>query len=466
MKKIVIICVDDESVVLVSLRDQLRNHLGQAYDIEIAESGEEAMELFSELIEDDIEVPLVISDQIMPGLKGDELLIQIHQEYPKTLKILLTGQADAEVVGNAVNNADLYRYIPKPWDEPDLCLTVTEALRRYAQDRQLAEQNKQLQDLYDKAQQEIVERKRFEVLLAEANQNLEHKVNDRTRKLSQALENLKATQNQLIVQEKMASLGTLTAGIAHEIKNPLNFVNNFAQLSIGLADELIELLIEQKPTISSEDWVYIHEILADLKLNAASINEEGQRADSIVRNMLLHSGGATGQFQETDLNILLDETIQLTYHSLRAKNVTFNVRLETYFDSTIKPISVIIQDISRSFLNIIGNACYAAHHKKISQSTRITPIVRVTTNNLPDYVEVRIWDNGFGLSTEVQDKLFTPFFTTKPAGEGTGLGLSITYDIIVQVHQGKIDVNTELGKFTEFVIRLPKQAINVNRDME
>ncbi|MDM8526856.1 ATP-binding protein [Anaerolineales bacterium HSG24] len=459
MKKTVIICVDDESVVLVSLRDQLRNHLGQTYDIEIAESGEEAIELFSELLEDNVEIPLVISDQIMPGLKGDELLIQLHQGYPKTLKILLTGQADAEVVGNAVNNANLYRYISKPWDEPDLCLTVTEALRSYTQDKQLIGQNKQLQILYDKAQQEIVERKRFEVLLAEANQTLEHKVDERTQELSQAIENLKATQNQLIAQEKMASLGTLTAGIAHEIKNPLNFVNNFAQLSIGLADELIELLTEQKPIVNSEDWVYIHEILTDLKLNAASINEEGQRADSIVRNMLLHSGGTVGQFQKTDLNILLDETIQLTYHSIRAKDVTFNINLETYFDSTIEPISVIIQDISRAFLNMINNACYAAHHKKISQPTNIVPIVRVTTKKLPDFIEIRVWDNGSGLPSEVQDKLFTPFFTTKPAGEGTGLGLSITYDIIVQVHQGKIDVNTELGEFTEFIISLPKQKL-------
>ncbi|MDM8530460.1 ATP-binding protein [Anaerolineales bacterium HSG25] len=459
MEKAVIVCVDDESVVLVSLRDQLRNHLGQTYGIEIAESGEEAIELFSELLEDEIEVPLVISDQIMPGLKGDELLIQLHQYHPKTLKILLTGQADAEVVGNAVNNANLYRYISKPWDEPDLCLTVTEALRRYTQDRRLAKQNKQLQLLYDKAQQEIDERKRFETLLAEANQNLEHKVEERTQELSQALANLKATQNQLIAQEKMASLGTLTAGIAHEIKNPLNFVNNFAQLSIGLADELSELLAEQKPTISPEDWINIHEILTDLKLNAASINEEGQRADSIVRNMLLHSGGTAGEFQETDLNILLDETIQLTYHSIRAKDVTFNINLETYFDSTIEPIPLVIQDISRAFLNIVNNACYAVHDKKMSQQSHVVPIVRVTTKNLPDYIEVRVWDNGSGLPAEVQDKLFTPFFTTKPAGEGTGLGLSITYDIIVQVHQGKIEVNTELGEFAEFIISLPKQKL-------
>jgi len=456
MQKPAIICVDDEAVILVSLRDQLNRSFGNQYLIEVAESGDEALEIIDELAEAGIEVPVLISDQIMPDMPGDALLIKVHQQYPKTLKILLTGQANTEAVARVVNHASLYRYISKPWDEADLVLTLTEATRRYFQDKQLTQQTQQLQRLYSQAQKELIERKRVEALLAEANLTLEHKVAERTLELSNALEDLKSTQDKLIMQEKMASLGMLTAGIAHEIKNPLNFVNNFAILSIDLATELLELLEPNLKTLSPDVQEEVLDILEDLKSNAASINEEGQRADSIVRSMLMHSRGTVGQLQQTNINALVDESVNLAYHSIRAIDVNFNARIDTDYDTNLPPMAVVPQDLSRVFLNIVNNACYAVHQKKLQLGRGFEPLITVSTHNNVTTVEVRIKDNGTGIPPHIKEQLFNPFFTTKPAGKGTGLGLSISYDIIVQGHGGSIEVDTIPQEFTEFTVTLPK----------
>lgn len=456
MSKPVILCVDDEDFILTSLRDQLLYHLENDYIIEVAESGEEALEVLEELLEEGIEVPLIISDQIMPGMKGDELLIKIHERYPRALKIFLTGQADISAVGNAVNNANLYRYIAKPWDEADLRLTVTKALYSYSRDKQLAEQNELLEKLYAQAQREIDERKRVEALLAEANQTLEQKVVERTQELSQAVENLKKTQNQLIVQEKMASLGMLTAGIAHEIKNPLNFINSFAALSIELACEIEELVESQKECMDPDTCEKLAEILKDLQSNAAHINEEGQRADSIIRSMLIHSHGTTGHFQETDLNALLGEAVNLACHSMRGKDTYFDISIEADYDPSLEPLQIIPQDVSRVFVNMINNAYYATREKKKRLGEGYVPQLNLGTRNLADHIEIRIRDNGTGIPAGIVSEIFNPFVTTKPEGERTGLGLSISYNIVVQGHQGKIEVDTEEEEYTEFIITLPK----------
>lgn len=463
MSKPVILCVDDEMIVLNSLRYQLRRFLGSDYQIEIAESGDEALEVLQELSVDGVEALLIICDQIMPYMKGDQLLALIHRQYPKMLKILLTGQADVTAVGNAVNLANLYRYMAKPWEEHDLKLTVTEALRRYFQDHKLAEQHQLLQQLYEQAQEEIIERKRIEALLAEANRTLEQKVRERTQELSQALENLQATQKELVVQEKMASLGALTAGIAHEIKNPLNFVNSFAALSIELAGDLYELVNQQVDCFDAESRQEIGQILDDLQQNAASIHEEGLRADSIVGSMLLHARSSSGKAQETDLNALVAEAVKLAYHSMKSKKVNFQVRVETDYDSTIELLWLVPQELSRVFVNLVNNAYYAMYEKKKELSAKeqydYVPRLTIRTKNYPNSVEIRIRDNGPGISEEVRQKLFNPFFTTKPTGEGTGLGLSITYDIIVHGHQGSINVQTEEGHYSEFIIRLFKKKV-------
>jgi signal transduction histidine kinase len=299
---------------------------------------------------------------------------------------------------------------------------------------------------------------------------LEQKVAERTQELherNQALQEtltqLKATQDQLIVQEKMASLGVLTAGVAHEIKNPLNFVNNFAGLSVELAHELREDLETQKDRLDPKTLDDTLGILQDLELNATRINEEGRRADDIVRSMLLHARSQGGQRQETDVNQLLAEAVNLAQHSMKARLADpGEVKFEAMYDESLRPIEVVPQDIARVFLNILSNAYEAVYQKQQAVGDDFVPQLAVSTKNLADRIEIRVRDNGPGIPAEVRDQIFDPFFTTKPAGEGTGLGLSISYDIIVQGHQGNIAVNsssrvdTKEDEFTEFIITLPQ----------
>jgi len=279
---------------------------------------------------------------------------------------------------------------------------------------------------------------------------------DTYRHLNATLDDLKATQQKLITQEKLASLGALTAGIAHEIKNPLNFVNNFAELTRELASELGEELQKLKARLTADEAENIMDILSNLSQNASKINEHGKRADSIIRSMLQHSRGKKGEPQPTELNSMLEEDINLAYHGMRAQDSAFNVKIEKNFAQDLKAIKIVPQDVSRVFLNIITNGFYEVHKKKQTLNGNFEPKLSITSRDHKNYVEVSIEDNGNGIPAEIQDRLFNPFFTTKPAGQGTGLGLSISYDIIVQEHNGEMFFETEAGKFTRFVIRLPK----------
>jgi signal transduction histidine kinase len=281
--------------------------------------------------------------------------------------------------------------------------------------------------------------------------------NRRERQLRIAHEELKATQASLIHAEKMASLGQLTAGIAHEIKNPLNFVNNFALLSVELLDELKALVRPALTPLGAEKRAAVDETVDMLTGNLERIAEHGQRADGIVKSMLAHSRGASGERQRTDLNALLDEALNLAYHGARAQNPNFNTTLERDFDPAIAPIELVPQDISRVLLNLLGNGFYATDkHRHEASDTAYRPVLKVTTRDLGNEAEIRVRDNGTGIPPEFHDKLFQPFFTTKPTGEGTGLGLSISYDIITQQHGGTITVDSQVGEFTEFTIRLPR----------
>lgn len=275
-------------------------------------------------------------------------------------------------------------------------------------------------------------------------------------KITRANNELKEAQAQLVQAEKMASLGQLTAGIAHEIKNPLNFVNNFAELTVDLAKELKEEIDKFTGTLSQNDIDYLDEIIGDINSNAKKINEHGKRADSIVKGMLLHSRGKAGDIQPTDINAVLAEYVNLGYHGMRAQDNTFNLKIETDYDSEIGLINVVPQDISRVFLNIINNACYATNQKKKELKEAYFPILKISTKNMQDGVEIRIRDNGTGIPQDVLDKVFNPFFTTKPAGQGTGLGLSLSFDIVVQEHKGEMKVESEIGEFAEFIIIIPK----------
>ena len=271
-----------------------------------------------------------------------------------------------------------------------------------------------------------------------------------------AYQHLKSAQEQLVVQEKLASLGALTAGIAHEIKNPLNFVNNFADLSVELTAELREE-IDKLKNGGQPDLENVDALLDDLSSNAKKINEHGKRADGIVKSMLLHSRGQAGERQPTDINAMLDEYVNLAYHGMRAQDSTFNLKIVRSFADGIGKVDAIPQDLSRVFLNILNNACYAAHDKTKKNIPGFSPVLSVKTINLGEAIEVRIRDNGMGIPPDVREKIFNPFFTTKPTGQGTGLGLSISHDIVVQEHGGQLEVETEAGEFTEFVVRLPRQ---------
>lgn len=258
----------------------------------------------------------------------------------------------------------------------------------------------------------------------------------------------------------MASLGALTAGIAHEIKNPLNFVNNFSELSIELTQELRNDLMQmRKSSHNGAAFENMRTLLDDIERNARKINEHGKRADSIVRSMLQHSRGRAGNFESTDLNAMLAQTLNLTYHGMRSQYLTFNIQMETCYDDSIGEIEVIPQDISRVFLNLINNGCFAAYQKKLQAGAdeHFAPKIVVQSKNLPDAVEIRIRDNGAGIPEKLREKIFTPFFSTKPPGQGTGLGLSISYDIIVKGHDGTLELQTKEGEYTEFIIRLPKK---------
>lgn len=287
-------------------------------------------------------------------------------------------------------------------------------------------------------------------------EGLEEKVAERTQELETSLQQLKKTQDQLIHAEKMASLGKLTAGIAHEIKNPLNFVNNFASLSVELVDELQEELDAQRDKPVNEVADDLGDILADLKLNATKINEHGQRADSIVKGMLEHSRSQPSQRIPTDLNKLLDEYVNLAYHGMRANEPEFNVTIEQQYDEEIGEIDLVPQEMGRVFLNLLNNAFYALHQYATEAVSSSEPRLLVCTRKQEDHVEIIIQDNGPGIPEDVKKHIFEPFFTTKPTGQGnTGLGLSLSYDIVTQGHNGTFTVESKENEGATFTIRLP-----------
>jgi two-component system, NtrC family, sensor kinase len=293
--------------------------------------------------------------------------------------------------------------------------------------------------------------------IAIENVRLFESVEARTRELAASLEDLRTAQDRLVQTEKLASLGQLTAGIAHEIKNPLNFVNNFSALSAELVGELDETLapvaLDQKTRLN------VGELTQMLKSNLEKVVQHGKRADSIVKNMLLHSREGSGEHRSADINALVEESLNLAYHGARAEKPQFNVTLQREFDPNAGLIEVFPQEITRVFLNLISNGFYAVTKCKADRGADFDPIVSAATRDLGDHVEIRIRDNGNGIPPEVKEKMFNPFFTTKPAGEGTGLGLSMSHDIIVKQHGGTIGVHTKLGSFSEFIIRLPRKAV-------
>lgn len=285
-------------------------------------------------------------------------------------------------------------------------------------------------------------------ILSEQNITLEKQVKERTAALEKSLKELKETEEQLIQREKMASLGELTAGIAHEIQNPLNFVNNFSEVNKELIGEMME-------EIEKENYDEVKAIAKDIEENEEKINHHGKRADSIVKGMLQHSRNSSGQKEPTDINQLVDECLRLSYHGMRAKDKSFNAQTSTEFDNTLPKINTAPQDVGRVLLNLFTNAFYAVMQKAKHKGYEYQPTVSAKTGKTEKAIFITVRDNGDGVPQKVLDKIFQPFFTTKPTGEGTGLGLSMSYDIIIQNHGGEIKVETKEGEFAAFTIILP-----------
>ena len=313
-----------------------------------------------------------------------------------------------------------------------------------------------------------------ERLVREQNKVLEEKVHERTTELETSLETLKATQNQLIQSEKLANLGELTAGISHEIQNPLNFVTNFSELSVDLVKDLKEEMEKSPLTpeggmiISSKDKAYIDELFADLASNQEKIKHHGRRASSIVKGMLEHSRASSGVRERIDINQLADEYLRLSYHGLRAKDKTFNADFKTDFADSLPKIAVVPQDLGRVLLNLINNAFYAVNQRKqnvgeqnvgevsnLADVGAYQPTVIVSTQQIDNQMIIKVKDNGTGMPEGVKAKIFQPFFSTKPSGEGTGLGLSLSYEIVTKGHGGTLEVESTVGVGTVFIVRLP-----------
>lgn len=305
-----------------------------------------------------------------------------------------------------------------------------------------------------------------ERLLSEQNVILEEKVQARTAELEnqkqvlqESLDTLKATQLQLVQKEKMASLGELTAGIAHEIQNPLNFVNNFSEMNTELLSEIRQALSKEK--ISPVAYDEISNLVSTMDGNLQKINFHGKRADDIVKGMLMHSRNTSGEKEPTDINALATEFFKLSYHGLRAKDKSFNATMKFELDEQAGQVILGPQEVGRVFLNLFNNAFYAVSDKKKKAGrlglSNYEPTVTLATKRLPESVRITVRDNGLGIPNDIREKIFLPFFTTKPSGEGTGLGLSLSYDIITKSHGGEMKIHTIENEFTEFIITLPNK---------
>ena len=440
-----VLIVDDVPSNLFTLRALLEEHFEEIEIVE-ANSGIEALEV---LMRESID--LIILDIQMPEMDGFQTakLIRSRKKTRNIPIVFLTAAYKSEEFKEKGFSLGATDYLTKPIDDYQL----TSRINAYLSIIKLEKNHKS--ELERKVEERTFELKKALSQIKETNFKLET-----------TLSKLKNAQKQVIAQEKLASLGELTAGIAHEIKNPLNFIINFSELSKEMIVELNETfanvgkdIIEGSlKDITPDDIDNIKDILQNLNENSEKIHEHGKRADSIINNMLMHSQDRKGVYQDTHINTMLQEYISLAYHSTINNYKGFAAKIETNLDANVGNVKIIPQDLGRVFLNVVSNSLYALYNKKRKLGDSFEPMLTVKTINHQDNIEIVFRDNGTGIPQEMMDKIFNPFFTTKPAGEGTGLGLSICYDIVRNIHKGEIQVDSKEGEYTDFSIFLPKHV--------
>ena len=390
---------------------------------------------------------------------SSELSDFIHNTPVQMDRSSIAGRAlvEGRIVQIPDVQADLEYTFSPGLDSGDFCTALgVPMLREGVPIGVLALTRKEVRPFSDK-QVELITTFADQAAIAIENVRLFKSVEARTRELAKSLDDLRTTQDRLVQTQKLASLGQLTAGIAHEIKNPLNFVNNFSAVSVELIDELRQAL--SGAHLDNKLRAEISEIADTLQGNLDKVVQHGKRADAIVRNMLLHSREGSGEHRVVDINALVEESLNLAYHGARAEKQGFNITVEQSLDPAVGQADVFPQDLTRVLLNLISNGFYAATKRRAeADGDGYEPTLVATTRSLGDRVEIRVRDNGTGIPPDVKEKMFNPFFTTKPAGEGTGLGLSICHDIIVKQHGGSIEVDTQPGEFTEIRVTLPRVA--------
>jgi len=445
LSRIQVLIVDDVPSNLFTLRALLEEHFEEIEIVE-ANSGIEALEV---LMRESID--LIILDIQMPEMDGFQTakLIRSRKKTRNIPIVFLTAAYKSEEFKEKGFSLGATDYLTKPIDDYQL----TSRINAYLSIIKLEKNHKS--ELERRVEERTSELKKALSQIKETNFKLETTLNK-----------LKNAQKQVIAQEKLASLGELTAGIAHEIKNPLNFIINFSELSKEMIVELNETfanvgkdIVEGSlKDITPDDVENIKDILQNLNENSEKIHEHGKRADSIINNMLMHSQDRKGVYQDTHINTMLQEYISLAYHSTINNYKGFAAKIETNLDSNVTNVKIIPQDLGRVFLNVVSNSLYALYYKKRKLGDSFEPMLTVRTINHEDNIEIVFRDNGTGIPQEMMDKIFNPFFTTKPAGEGTGLGLSICYDIVRNIHKGEIQVDSKEGEYTDFSIFLPKHV--------